>query len=208
MAPAPASADADARLSRSASLRLALSTLTQPVHWLLLQAGPETPLPQLADAQTRESFNEQLRARVEDRLESSENLLLLGADRFLVSAPGGISQDRADALRQGLQTALVFYEGQRMRLKASTHLLTVRPGMRVEDVDAAIHQQLHRDSDSGLPGGTGGTGAQLQRRGMEPADCDRIRRAALPPDHRAWPAAWQARQRIAGVPRAAAPGRR
>lgn len=151
---APASADADARLSRSASLRLALSTLTQPVHWLLLQAGPETPLPQLADAQTRESFNEQLRARVEDRLESSENLLLLGADRFLVSAPSGISQDRADALRQGLQTALVFYEGQRMRLKASTHLLTVRPGMRVEDVDAAIHQQLHRDSDSGLPGGT------------------------------------------------------
>ncbi len=119
--------------------RQALAALTAPVHWLSLEIGPEVPPPALTDSAAQEHFREQLAARIDDRLESGESVLQWAPGHFVIAATRGISTERADEIRQALQSSLIFLASERVRLKASSALFTVRPHMNSQDFDSAIY---------------------------------------------------------------------
>ncbi len=122
--------------------RQALARLSAPVRWLSLEAGPEMVSPALTDSAAQAHFRQQLEARIEDRLEANEELLQWGPGHFVIAAINGIQEERADELRQGIQSTLIFLANERVRLKANTALFTVRPQMSSQDFDAAIYAAM------------------------------------------------------------------
>lgn len=145
----PAQIDNVAAQSVAIRARQALSQIFAPVHWLTLEVGPELVSPALTDSEAQAHFRQQLEARIDDRLESGETLLEWGPGHFVIAAPKGISDERADELRQGLQSTLIFLANERVRLKATTALFTVRPQMNSQDFDAAIYtasREAHGDT--------------------------------------------------------------
>lgn len=138
-----ANASADGITSATSSAtnrsRQALAALTAPVHWLSLEVGPEVVPPALTDSAAQEHFREQLAARIDDCLESGEMVLQWAPGHFIIAASRGVNAERADEIRQALQSSLIFLASERVRLKASTALFTVRPHMNSQDFDAAIY---------------------------------------------------------------------
>lgn len=124
-------------------MRAHLAQLTAPARWVFLQARPAEGNLSAADADVYANFYDQVEGRISERLEQQEFLLNMGAGQFLVYSAQGLSAQRKNVLAQGLESALVFCAGQRVRLALDSYDLALEPGRREEDLDAAIFQLLH-----------------------------------------------------------------
>lgn len=129
-------------------MRAHLAQLTAPATWVFLQARPAEGSLTAADASVYASFYEQVEGRISERLDEQEYLLNMGQGKYLVYSAQGLSGQRKTTLAQGLESALVFCAGQRVRLALDSYELPLEPGNREEDLDAAIFYLLH-PSDGG-----------------------------------------------------------
>lgn len=126
------------KASPHTQVRLAIGALTSPVHWLSLRVTPELVSPALTEPDAKKQFEEQLLARIEERLESGEALIRWNREHYIIVGSPSISVERAEALRNDLQRTLIFLANERVRLKAVTARFSVRPRMSSEDFDATV----------------------------------------------------------------------
>nr|MBV6628640.1 EAL domain-containing protein [Oceanococcus sp. HetDA_MAG_MS8] len=129
--------------TRREHMRAHLAQLTAPARWVYLRARPAEGSLNVADTEAFADFYAQVEGRISERLEEQEYLLNKGAGQYVVYSAQGLSTQRKVQLVQGLESALVFCSGQRVRLLLDSQEISVAPGHREEDLDAAVFQLLH-----------------------------------------------------------------